>query len=180
MKATGLKGADVLTSKSDPYVIVQSASQEKRTAVKKGTLHPEWNERLELSGRLQDFMNSSLQLRVFDWDSNLKKAFGATDDAIGSVSVPLDWLLSDAGRDFAESLQGAPGTPLPGLFGGGNFGATRPQLRWELPRSGAGARSGVPALRPPSWLVAEQSPASEAAQLTLPHARRPPGPRSEL
>ena len=78
-------------------------------------------------------------------------------------------------------LQGAPGTPLPGLFGGGNFGATRPQLRWELPRSGAGARSGVPALRPPSWLVAEQSPASEAAALTLPHARRPPGPeRSEL
>ena len=71
--------------------------------------------------------------------------------------------------------------PLPGLFGGGNFGATRPQLRWELPRSGAGARSGVPALRPPSWLTAEQSPASMAASLTLPHARRPPGPeRSEL
>ena len=79
-------------------------------------------------------------------------------------------------------LQGAPGTPLPGLFGGGNFGTTRPQLRWELPRSGAGARSGVPALRPPSWLVAELSsrPPPRAAQLTLPHARRPPGPRSEL
>ena len=99
-KGVGLKAAD-MNGKSDPYVKVNAAKQEKKSKVVKSTLDPVWDEEVSFSGTLNDFLATGLLLKVFDWDSPLKMT---KDDPLGDVSVSLDALKWDDGCDFAEAL----------------------------------------------------------------------------
>jgi hypothetical protein len=102
-KGVGLKPAD-LNGKSDPYVIVKvGGGREKKTRVAKRTLDPEWNESVEFTGSLNEMIASGLSLRVLDWDNSLKKVFGS-DDPLGDLHVPLDFLRFDDFRDFSEPM----------------------------------------------------------------------------
>ena len=83
-----------MNGKSDPYVILQSGGKKdlkSRTIMK--TLDPVWNEELSFTGKLQDFLNTGLLLKVFDYDSPLKMS---KDDPLGDLSVSLDFLKHSA------------------------------------------------------------------------------------
>ena len=85
---TGLRGAD-FNGKSDPYVILQSGGKELKSRVVKSSTSPQWNEELSFPGMLQEFTRTGLGLQVFDYDAPIKMS---ADDALGSLSVSLDFL----------------------------------------------------------------------------------------
>ena len=66
VRAVGLMVADVLSNKSDPYVIVSTNGEKKKTKTIPAKLNPVWNETLTFGGRLRDFIASGLTLKVMD------------------------------------------------------------------------------------------------------------------
>ena len=115
-KGVGLKGAD-MNGKSDPYVIVSSGKQEKKSRIVKKTLDPVWNEEMEFTGTLQEFLSHGLMLKVFDYDSPLKLS---KHDPLGDVNVTLDVLKWDDTHEYEEELPtqgsiqfGVSWTPMP-------------------------------------------------------------------
>ena len=96
-KGTGLKAAD-MNGKSDPYVIVSSGRQEKRSRTIKKTLDPEWNEVLEFEGNLKDFLSHGLTLKVMGWDRL------SSDDPLGDAQVSLEELKWNDSAEYSEGL----------------------------------------------------------------------------
>ena len=80
--AMGLLAAD-LNGLSDPYVVVQTTGQQRRTRIIRKTLEPTWDESFEFHGALNDFLSSPLRLQVFDWDEL------GMDDVLGECKVML-------------------------------------------------------------------------------------------
>lgn len=72
---------------SDPYITCKAGSQEATTTVKRQTLNPAWNERLEFS---TDENHDTLFVDCFDWD--LK----GDDDPMGHGMIDLKTLGDDA------------------------------------------------------------------------------------
>ena len=102
--AYGIEVAD-LRGTSDPYVVVTSAGQKKKTTVIKKTLDPTWHETLELRGLLDDFLASGVKLTLFDWDGDTI----GSDECLGEVRVTLsDELRLQQGvapvREYTEGL----------------------------------------------------------------------------
>ena len=95
-----LKAAD-LNGKIDPYIIVSTKQQQKKSRVVKKSLNPTWNEELVLSGKLQEILAHGLHLEVFDWDSALKLK---KDDSLGDVQVSLNVLRDAHSHQFSEAL----------------------------------------------------------------------------
>eukprot|EP00927_Polykrikos_kofoidii_P037589 TRINITY_DN31766_c0_g1_i1.p1 TRINITY_DN31766_c0_g1~~TRINITY_DN31766_c0_g1_i1.p1 ORF type:complete len:1180 (+),score=207.19 TRINITY_DN31766_c0_g1_i1:426-3965(+) len=107
MAASGLRNADWV-GKSDPYCTVEvqgGPALKFRTAVKKDTLSPEWNEVFEVP----DYTGEALVFKVWDKDP-MKK-----DDYLGCANLhgaeikqggvkPRQLALSDAGRGVASTL----------------------------------------------------------------------------
>ena len=85
MKGIDLKAADSIIDggKSDPYVILKCGGQELKSSVVKKNLNPQWNETLDFSGKLSDFLASDLMLTVMDKDWYSK------DDPLGDGTVSL-------------------------------------------------------------------------------------------
>jgi hypothetical protein len=72
MEARGLHAAD-MSGKADPFVEIYTRIQQvEKTAHKKNTLHPEWNERKWLM--VQEPTTQRIYLEVYDWDRiNIKE-----------------------------------------------------------------------------------------------------------
>ena len=94
----GLKGANFHNGKSDPYVVVGCAREERRTKFIKGTRDPVWNEELEFVGTFDDVLRTGLTLKVMDKD------FITSDDPLGEINVSLDALRAGGSVEFNEPL----------------------------------------------------------------------------
>jgi hypothetical protein len=81
-RATGLLAADI-SGFSDPYVVLHTGGQKRKTRIIKQTLEPEWGEQFEFRGLLDDFLSSGVKLVVYDWDEV------GMDDALGECMVKL-------------------------------------------------------------------------------------------
>ena len=80
LRGSHLRAAD-RHGKSDPYCVLQSAGgQTAKTSVKKGTLHPEWDESLELS-----VSDSSALIFLEVWDHDVI----GRHDSLGAGEIPL-------------------------------------------------------------------------------------------
>jgi len=80
LRGSHLRAAD-RGGKSDPYCVLQSAGGQKvKTSVKKGTLHPEWDESLELS-----VSDSSALIFLEVWDHDMI----GRHDSLGAGEIPL-------------------------------------------------------------------------------------------
>jgi hypothetical protein len=99
--AYGLLAAD-LNGKSDPYVVVHAAGQRRKSRVIKKTLAPQWEETLEFHGVLDDFLESGVQLQVYDYDEV------GSDDVLGELTLQLDHELrctmEPTSIDYVERL----------------------------------------------------------------------------
>lgn len=100
--ATSLIAAD-LEGTSDPYVVIECGGQKRKTEVQYKTLDPVWDQVLTMRGILDDFVETRLNLRVFDWD-----AIGSPD-VIGEVTVILTELWKKGTMEFNERLVGEAG-----------------------------------------------------------------------
>jgi hypothetical protein len=83
--AYGIEVAD-LRGTSDPYFVVRCGGQMRQTTVQKRTLDPRWDECLEFTGLLDDFLASGVQLTLRDWDGDSM----GSDDVLGEVERTLD------------------------------------------------------------------------------------------
>ena len=66
------------------YVVVTCGNQVLKSTVKPKTLNPVWNEDMELSGTLRDFLRDGLQLEIFDQDNPARPD---KDDSLGELSL---------------------------------------------------------------------------------------------
>lgn len=96
-KGVGLKAAD-LNGKSDPYVIVKCGGLEQRTKTIQKTLDPVWNETLDFTGSLQQFLRTGMLLKCFDRD------FLTRDDPLGEASVSLGELRRKVHHEYELPL----------------------------------------------------------------------------
>ena len=94
LRATHLKGADHGGTSSDAYVKLVAGRHAARTKPVHGTLHPEWNETVQLE---VDDVHTPLQVQVFDHDRF------SLNDAIGDAEVSL--LTLPAGHATRLSLE---------------------------------------------------------------------------
>merc|ERR1719320_603095 len=90
MSAQDLKGKDSFTGSSDPYVVLSLNTvtkvkkvkrQEWKTAVKKRTLNPSWDE--EFKFEISDYRKEIVEIKVYDYNKVRKKAF------MGWISLPV-------------------------------------------------------------------------------------------
>jgi len=125
IEAQGLPAAD-LNGKSDPYIVVCSATEKQKTAVKEKTLNPVWNEIKTVS--MNDPVNDAIGFLVFDKDSVSADNIIAYS-FISMVGVPFNgapietWVdifkktKKDKKKDKKKKKKAA-GPPKPGTPGG--------------------------------------------------------------
>jgi len=104
--AEGLKRADAISRRADPYVKLTCGDQERRSRTVKRSLQPSWEERFSFSGRLRELIAAPLLLRVLDED------IGRADDELGEVALQLleaehdSWTSLARRYDLSLSTQG--------------------------------------------------------------------------
>lgn len=102
LKVLVVSGRDIAPSEpdgaADSYVKVIAAGVEKRTKVRKRTLHPEWLEVVEFEGQLANFVRHGLELHVTGFDEQMP------DEPRGSIAVSLDRLRDLDKLGFEEGL----------------------------------------------------------------------------
>merc|ERR1719278_1057618 len=90
VKARGLTKADFI-GKSDPYAVLVYGKQQKKTAVVKNTLEPQWDFTAEF--KIPDDGDETIYLEVFDSDKTRK------DKSLGSLNLPLLNVLAMDGQE---------------------------------------------------------------------------------
>ena len=114
---------------SDPYVEIHIhrpglfRSMTWRSSVKRQTLHPTWNQVARFEGSLEDLMQWPITLRVWDYDSALKR-YGLGHHDIDITRLPFSPNLS-----FVD-------IPLQGAYHGSvtyRLSFTVSSLRWAFP-----------------------------------------------
>jgi C2 domain/Leucine rich repeat/Leucine Rich repeats (2 copies) len=98
VRARNLAAADS-NGFSDPYVILKSGAQKKKSKTIKKTLDPEWNEQLTIIPKPGV---TQLVLHVYDWD------LGSSDDFLGELVFDVNQLSLD-GQENWYTLQGRQG-----------------------------------------------------------------------
>ena len=90
VKARGLAKTDLI-GKSDPYAVLVYGKQQKKTAVVKNTLEPQWDFTAEF--KIPDDGDETIYLEVFDSDKTRK------DKSLGSLNLPLLNVLAMDGQE---------------------------------------------------------------------------------
>ncbi|XP_076851241.1 synaptotagmin-like protein 4 [Brachyhypopomus gauderio] len=97
--------ADTAKKKCNPYVKIyllpdKSRQSKKKTAVKRNTINPSYNETLKYSISRSQLLTRTLQLSVWHYDRFGHNAF------LGEVEVPLDCHDIDSGQEQCMTLRG--------------------------------------------------------------------------
>ncbi|MCI4379896.1 hypothetical protein PGIGA_G00233700 [Pangasianodon gigas] len=111
----GLAYADTAKKKCNPYVKSyllpdKSRQSKKKTAIKRNTINPSYNETLKYSISRSQLMSRTLQLSVWHYDRFGHNAF------LGEVEIPLDCHDIDSNQEECVTLRGRTGnssTPSP-------------------------------------------------------------------
>ncbi|KAF4085480.1 hypothetical protein AMELA_G00095660 [Ameiurus melas] len=103
--------AYVAKKKCNPYVKSyllpdKSRQSKKKTAIKRNTVNPSYNERLKYSISRSQLMSRTLQLSVWHHDRFGRNAF------LGEVEIPMDCHDIDSGQEECETLRGKAGNSL--------------------------------------------------------------------
>lgn len=103
--------AYVAKKKYNPYVKSyllpdKSRQSKKKTAIKRNTINPSYNERLKYSISRSQLMSRTLQLSVWHHDRFGRNAF------LGEVEIPMDCHDIDSGQEECVTLQGKVGNSL--------------------------------------------------------------------
>ena len=87
---------------SDPYVILDLSSIQRRSSTVKRSIDPVWNETFQWNGVLRDLLDDGLIISVFDRDKHSR------DDNIGMAHVSFDALFAtrEASLSCELSIQG--------------------------------------------------------------------------
>ena len=95
-RAAGLKAAD-FNGKSDPYVKLTCGGKEHKSKVISKTLDPVWNETVDLTGTIGEFLRTGLLIKVYDKDM-------LTSDFLGDVRVPLTEMRTSVFHEYELML----------------------------------------------------------------------------
>ncbi|XP_053486415.1 synaptotagmin-like protein 4 isoform X2 [Ictalurus furcatus] len=103
--------AYVAKKKCNPYVKSyllpdKSRQSKKKTAIKRNTINPSYNERLKYSISRSQLMSRTLQLSVWHHDRFGRNAF------LGEVEIPMDCHDIDSGQEECVTLRGKVGNSL--------------------------------------------------------------------
>ena len=182
MKANNLIKADLL-GLSDPYVHVWlpglPGQAMKRTRTIRSNLNPEWDERIEFEGVLEQFVSSTCKLELFDQDFRMSDAMRhgsskqniLSDDKLGWLECSLSELgTKDSILKVDCELSGVP------------HGTITFEISWS-PDSNAGVNTvrGVPR-DSRSRVTPSPLPSQHALLLTpspLPRRRNPSAPSTD-
>ena len=182
MKANNLIKADLL-GLSDPYVHVWlpglPGQAMKRTRTIRSNLNPEWDERIEFEGVLEQFVSSTCKLELFDQDFRMSDAMRhgsskqniLSDDKLGWLECSLSELgTKDSTLKVDCELSGVP------------HGTITFEISWS-PDSNAGVNTvrGVPR-DSRSRVTPSPLPSQHALLLTpspLPRRRNPSAPSTD-
>ncbi|KAK3536085.1 hypothetical protein QTP70_026939 [Hemibagrus guttatus] len=107
----GLAYTDTGKKKCNPYVKCyllpdKSRQGKKKTAIKRNTINPSYNETLKYSITRSQLMSRSLQLSVWHYDRFGRNAF------LGEVEIPMDCHDIDSGQEECVTLGGKAGSSL--------------------------------------------------------------------
>ncbi|KAI5105076.1 synaptotagmin-like protein 4 isoform X1 [Silurus meridionalis] len=107
----GLAYADSAKKKCNPYVKCyllpdKSRQSKKKTAIKRNTISPSYNETLKYSISRSQLMSRTIQLSVWHYDRFGRNAF------LGEVEIPLDCQDIDSGQEECVALKGKMGNSL--------------------------------------------------------------------
>eukprot|EP01083_Nonionella_stella_P090938 254164_1 len=97
--AEGLPAKDILTNRSDPFVIVEFGTEKRETSVVRRSLNPVWNQRFNFGLSKNSKDPTNLKLTVFDYDLTSR------NDYIGEIELQTK-LFYDAHLDpFWETIK---------------------------------------------------------------------------